>query len=152
MRTLIDVRLSHSLSSNEPLVSPHRWKEEKKNLLSALFSSASVHSSCCLLSIHSSGDFVPLCLSKPACDGETGDDSSVCHRVTSSWMTGEGHGLKKEKEKKQRQAGRLLSVPHLPFCFFFFLNTVRLFSGRKRCRFINVKLTVTKILLVKGPL
>lgn len=59
----------------------------------------------------------------------------------------------KKKKKKSRDKQEDFCLSHIcRSVFIFFLNTVRLFSGRKRCRFINVKLTVTKILLVKGPL
>lgn len=84
------------------------------------------------------------------------EHSNVCHWVTSSWMAGEGHVIKKKHKKKQKADTSRTTPVCTTFTVVFyclFLNTQCIyFSGRKRCQCINVKLTVTKFLSFKGHL
>lgn len=119
-------KISHSLSSNEPLVSHTDGKTVTHYFLVCLYIPPVVFCPSTVLEISfhcvSKSQHVMVRLRSQH------EYSNVCHRVPSSWMTGEGHVLEKKKKSRDKQDHFCLS--HLLFCFFFKLR-VHLFSGRK---------------------
>lgn len=113
-------KISHSLSSNEPLVSHTDGKTVTHYFLVCLYIPPVVFCPSTVLEISfhcvSKSQHVMVRLRSQH------EYSNVCHRVPSSWMTGEGHVLEKKKKKKSRDKQDHFCLSHLPFCFVFFLN------------------------------